>query len=118
MQQKAEQESLMQAFMAQQAFAQQQAFNLTHAALQQHQQGDLNQKLSVVSQATDAQQGAKTPHGDQAFHGAWALTSLQRHAMQPHPSNNVVELDQTPPANSNKMAVLFFQHCSNMLKKS
>eukprot|EP00957_Ditylum_brightwellii_P129745 9897151-Ditylum_brightwellii.AAC.1 len=102
MQQKAEQESLMQAFVMQQAFAQQQAFNLAQVALQQHQQGDLDQKLSAVSQATDAQQGAKTPQGDQAFQGAQALTSLQRRVMQPCPPNNVVELDQTPPANSNK----------------
>eukprot|EP00957_Ditylum_brightwellii_P162344 12361347-Ditylum_brightwellii.AAC.1 len=47
MQQKAEQESLMQAVVVQQALAQQQAFNLTQTALQQHQQGDLNQKLSA-----------------------------------------------------------------------
>eukprot|EP00957_Ditylum_brightwellii_P130805 9978293-Ditylum_brightwellii.AAC.1 len=85
MQQKAEQESLMQAFVVQQAFAHQQTFNLTQAALQQHQQGDLNQKLPAVSQATYAQQGAKKPQGNQAFYGAWALTSLQRPAMQPPP---------------------------------
>ena len=93
MQKKAEQDSLMQAFAVQQALAQQQAFELTQTAFQKHQQGDLDMKLPALSQATDAQQEAQMPQGDQALHGAGTMASLQR--------NDALKLDQTPQANSN-----------------
>jgi len=93
MQKKAEQDSLMQAFAAQQALAQQQAFELTQTAFQKHQQGDLDMKPPALSQAKNAQQEAEMPQGDQALHGAGTMASLQR--------NDALKLDQTPQASSN-----------------
>eukprot|EP00957_Ditylum_brightwellii_P001168 91920-Ditylum_brightwellii.AAC.1 len=56
MQQKSEQQSLMQVFVQQQAFRKQQAFNLSQVAVQQHQKGDIDQKLYAVSHRKDALQ--------------------------------------------------------------